>query len=530
MMVNGRRVRRSSRRGSSNAVLPLQNRNHQLLSPSISCWYCDFKVRALNDLLYTFGRKHARFLRFWFSIGVGFSLASLLVVALILFFEFSAALHLYTDDLKIKNLYVGFLFGSLPSPLVPGFKLSLIDGMYLVFSTLVSVIVHEFGHAISAASEGVQIEYIAVFLAVLFPGALVAFDLDILRNLPLFSTLRIYCAGIWHNAVCCADCALTLLLLPLIIYPLYIHGDNLLVLDVTPKSPLSGYLSPGDIIVSLDGMQVHGPQEWVDMMVLINKQAYQSVAHTKGYCVPSSWAQDRKAELEGDQFSCPGELTVFSVVPCLNLTALDGESRERGHMKSRESMHCLTARDVVQHKKCGNGWLGTATSGNTCPCTEEESCSTPVLTPGHSWVEIKYASPFACSSQGNNSTDVEAHNSGATKCQGTFVFVGDVLTMANSVQLTAYQPRWTSNFGLNLPSILEKTLACTFHVSLTLALLNSLPVFFLDGECILEVSLSYVPWLNARKKRQVLQIFLWGGTLSTILAFFIFILHGARSE
>ena len=44
-------------------------------------------------------------------------------------------------------------------------------------------------------------EYIAVFLAVLFPGALVAFDYDLLQALPRLTALRVYCAGIWHNAV-----------------------------------------------------------------------------------------------------------------------------------------------------------------------------------------------------------------------------------------------------------------------------------------------------------------------------------------
>jgi hypothetical protein len=44
-------------------------------------------------------------------------------------------------------------------------------------------------------------EYVAIFIAVLFPGALVALNYDLLENLPLFSMLQIYCAGIWHNVM-----------------------------------------------------------------------------------------------------------------------------------------------------------------------------------------------------------------------------------------------------------------------------------------------------------------------------------------
>lgn len=57
----------------------------------------------------------------------------------------------------------------------------------------------------AGSSEGIQIEYIAVFVAVLFPGALVAFNYEVLQALPRFSTLRIYCAGIWHNAAVSTD-------------------------------------------------------------------------------------------------------------------------------------------------------------------------------------------------------------------------------------------------------------------------------------------------------------------------------------
>lgn len=63
-------------------------------------------------------------------------------------------------------------------------------------------------------------------------------------------------------------------------------------------------------------------------------------------------------------------------------------------------------------------------------------------------------------------------------CGGTFVFIGDLSLMARSIWLTSYQPRWSFSFGAYFPNVVEKLLICTFHVSLTLALLNSLPVCF----------------------------------------------------
>lgn len=51
------------------------------------------------------------------------------------------------------------------------------------------------------SSEGIQMDYVAIFLVFLFPGALVAFNHDALQALSPRASLRVYCAGIWHNAV-----------------------------------------------------------------------------------------------------------------------------------------------------------------------------------------------------------------------------------------------------------------------------------------------------------------------------------------
>jgi len=98
-------------------------------------------------------------------------------------------------------------------------------------------------------------------------------------------------------------------------------------------------------------------------------------------------------------------------------------------------------------------------------------CLQAMQSPGVLWTEITYkrTSSQDCSRLG---LDFNTSN-----CLGTFVFVGDLIAMSHSVHLTAYQPRWLFNFfGKSFPNILERSLTCTFHVSLALVLLNSLPV------------------------------------------------------
>ncbi|KAG2408926.1 Membrane-bound transcription factor site-2 protease-like protein [Vigna angularis] len=116
----------------------------------------------------------------------------------ILLWELARTLQLLGGGIKLGNFASTWLFG-LP-PLVPGLSLSLADVGYACVSTIISVSVHEFGHAVAAtSSEGIQIEYIAIFIAILFPGALVAYEL--FQTVPYWTGLRVYSAGIWHNAV-----------------------------------------------------------------------------------------------------------------------------------------------------------------------------------------------------------------------------------------------------------------------------------------------------------------------------------------
>ncbi|KAJ6326436.1 hypothetical protein OIU78_013524 [Salix suchowensis] len=466
--MDGRRWRRHGRGQAQTSYLPLRaptRSSRTSLSNTVSCCYCDYKISALNTSLYHFGRKQAKLLKIWFSIGVGFSLTALLGVTLILVWEFGNVLHLFHGS---SDLSSSLLFGF--SPQVYGSRLSVSDAGYLLLSTLISVSVHEFGHSIAAASEGIPTEYIAIFLAVLFPGALVALSYELLEELQPFAALRVYCAGVWHNAVCCAVCALVLFLLPLILSPFYIHGEKPHGFGCT------SYLSFVGLSVS-----------WGYEQPLQNSnlsKSFESLAivhRMKGYCVPTSVIEESKEMLFiENQSACPDDLTGFVAVQCFNSSKSDIVSNEDG-ISLRQRWHCLNARDVVKLNKCGDGWVTEITKGSSCLCSQEEYCLSPVPLPGSIWVEITFASPYSpeCLQLGRNSfpasgaSDISEH-----KCGGTFVFVGDLISMAHSVRLTAYQPRWGFSFSAHLPNILEKSLMCTFHVSLTLALLNSLPVIF----------------------------------------------------
>lgn len=522
--MEGRRIRRFGRRGAqkhNSDILPL-HLGRSTLSNTLSCWYCDFKTSVFNGPLFWVGRNYFRFFQIWFSVGSGFSLTTMLGGFLILLWELVSLLHLCDENTWLDKVLSGSLFG-IPSS-VFGFGISVADIGYMCLSTIVAVCVHEFGHAFAAASEGVQIEYIAVFLAVLFPGALVAFNYDLLQTLPSIATLRIYCAGIWHNAVCCAFCGLILFMLPFILYPFYIHGESPMVLEVPTVSPLSGFLSPGDLITSLDGINVHNTQEWTKMAAHVSGQVLHKlntskndnndpvrVNMAKGYCVPNSMIEGSKnLQLRDDLDICPNGLSSFATITCSNSSS------------PYENVCCLIPKDIVKLKRCDD-MVHSASNKSNCLCSEDETCLSPVQTRDSTWVEIAYSSPY-----NSECWEIVKNRSAGYKhpkleemgCGGAFVFIGDAVSMAHSVRLTLYRPRWPFYFGAYLPSVLEKLLVCTFHVSLALALLNSLPVYFLDGESILEATLSHLRLLSLRMQRRVLRVCLFGGTAICIIAFF----------
>lgn len=130
-------------------------------------------------------------MRAWFSVGVYLSLIALVSISLMLLWE----------SIGVFYFRSGFLSAWLQNLLTSGLNISIVDTTIIIMSTILSIVFHEFGHAIAAASEGLQIEYVAIFVAVLFPGAFVALNYDLLQNMPLFSMLRIYCAGIWNNVM-----------------------------------------------------------------------------------------------------------------------------------------------------------------------------------------------------------------------------------------------------------------------------------------------------------------------------------------
>ncbi|KAG5630972.1 hypothetical protein H5410_002689 [Solanum commersonii] len=288
----------------------------------------------------------------------------------------------------------------------------------------------------------------------------------------------------------------------------------------------------------------------------------------KGYCIPYSLVEEgKRVSLEGNIIR-PDELSAIITIPCSDQAMLIDDNLEILPMPTFEESTVISTSPVVvpplltYHRRprptlvpddschapdhppikdlpppsqplaLQKGFIAIGTAAcvpryaiqcspiETRSYTFDGACFLPLLSTGVAWVEITYSSPSPLQySHLGRTRVIDDNNSRENPCVKTFVFVGDAISIKHSVLLTSYQPRWSAKFGAHLPYVLERLLMFTFHVSMTLALLNSLPVYFLDGEAISEVISHYFRILSPRRRRTILQYFLFGGTVASIIMF-----------
>ncbi|TVU35723.1 hypothetical protein EJB05_17626 [Eragrostis curvula] len=327
------------------------------------------------------------------------------------------------------------------------------------------------------------------------------------------------------------------LLLPVLLCPLYVSGDGLMVTEIPQTSPLSEYLSAHDVILSVDGLKLTRTDEWIKVLdqgttlktndpeFMEGSQRYAATSSSKGYCVPNSWMDASKNLWQiSNELPCPDELIAFEKMFCNGSTVFSEKTGSDSDQKQAEGKYCLIAKDVVKLRKCGNGWLRTKNDGSRCACFQDEYCLVPVLSPGFSWIEVSYVRPYSsgCLQKERNLSTSHASNDnhGQSPCEGSFVYVGDLLSSARSVMLSPYRPRWAFLLHIaDLPYIVEKSLSSLLHVSAALAVVNCLPVYFLDGEAILETTLCYLAWFTRSQQRKILKVCRSVWTVLSIITF-----------
>uniref|UniRef100_A0A7S1TQ45 Endopeptidase S2P n=1 Tax=Erythrolobus australicus TaxID=1077150 RepID=A0A7S1TQ45_9RHOD len=273
---------------------------------SLYLGYVSWTTTRFNAPLMSAGAKHRRWLDGWFGLGMAFGLlglvlsvvlllANLFIVLRIGFTEISApitsdvqrlatsiasgalelnaslsassaamqraqmALHtthraLHAAEVAVEHTASTYgevlrVNAGLMAPLVPGVNLPHSQIVYVLLALLISVVLHEAGHALAAGVEDLRVTSVGGFFALIFPGAFV--QIDGLEQINVRRQLKVYCAGAWHNVVVAALCAVLVVALPVLLAPLYVKHKGSVVISVPRGSALSSFLSVGDVVGSI---------------------------------------------------------------------------------------------------------------------------------------------------------------------------------------------------------------------------------------------------------------------------------------
>ncbi|KAI9457607.1 hypothetical protein BJY52DRAFT_465448 [Lactarius psammicola] len=171
--------------------------------------------------------------------------------------------------------------------LIPGVTLPLSHLPMLIGALFFSQAMHEAGHAVSAALDGVPLQSLGASLMFVLPAAFVAFPSHAIATLSPHVRARIAAAGPFLSAL--LGLALMLPLGRLFLLAGYsdISAEGLMVASVTPDSPLASHLPLGSLLTALDDLPLADAKEsiWSEYLTTLPSPEFKEPA----WCVDTKW-------------------------------------------------------------------------------------------------------------------------------------------------------------------------------------------------------------------------------------------------
>ncbi|CAH8514811.1 unnamed protein product [Dicrocoelium dendriticum] len=493
-----------------------------------------FQARVFTQRLNRLFQSICRFdyvpWRIWFSCGVFFSLIFM-------------ALSIGLLTLLIYNTVTQkTIKGVSLTPVVPGVNLPMNHVGFYLLTLLLCAFLHEAGHALAALRERVRLHGVGVFLFGFYPGAYVDLNTADLQSLQPFSQLRVYCAGVWHNAVIALLSVAVFYATPFLLSPGYHTGAGVGVAFLRENSVVTGNhgLYLGDSITRVNSCPVKNQSDWYRCL---------EETHTRpsGYCVSGVYLNSVDASLSGSPKGAGAQRRTLAAVRPSGLDS--GGSDFDAAFHSNSVLTNTMQKDCCSHHSTSTHLCfsypaptkhGQRSIKYAClparPVTERSTCHTAsdCGLPGL----VRAAAVGAPGSAGNNPVDsalvatsrsmwcvfpsppdnrtrlVRLEHS--RKEAPAILFLGPLDDLIASVGVSDYIPRWPNLLSARLPALW--TMFCTylFSISGALVILNVVPCYALDGQWILHalIDLCLSGLLPCRRKRlAVFHVVLYAGTL-----------------
>ncbi|XP_059166351.1 membrane-bound transcription factor site-2 protease-like [Physella acuta] len=394
-------------------------------------WYTTIFNRAFLRI----GQWRPSFLRAWFTVGVFFSLLSMVASVFLL------------SLLVLNTVRQNPVEQQVLTPVMPGVNLPMSQISYYMLTLLVCGILHEVGHALAAVREQVRVNGFGLFLLLIYPGAFVDLSTEHLQAVSPLRQLRIYCAGVWHNLVIALLAGLVLLALPSLLLPFYTIGSSVVVTEVVPNSAVSGPrgLSVGEAVTRINDCHIKSIADWSACLTSSMQEKW------TGHCLPL----DLIKEMDTSPLNVLSNKShhQWEVIDCCNSTSATHLCFMYHTKKSAETKYaCLPARHATDRPMC----------------RLQSDCYVPKI-------EAACVYPAV-----DNETKLLRVFHGQ---RPPLLFLGYPLDLYYSVSLSNYVPK-VSFIPLNLPYVIETF--CKYIISLSgaLVILNVVPCYALDGQYI----------------------------------------------
>jgi len=319
----------------------------------------------------------------------------------------------------------------------------------LISALFFSQAIHEAGHALSGALDGVPLQSLGASLTLLLPAAFVAFPTHTLTAMTPRVRARIAAAGPLFSAL-----LYLVLLLPLgrsffLLGYSDVSSDGLLVSSVIPGSPLASHLPPGTLLTALDDFPLSNAQEntWSDYLT----GPHSLVSKEPALCLDTEWFHNYP-------HGCcaappPGPGSEACLIP----------------LRSDETPRCVEASGLL---------VPTEIEVTRCEwsCADGQTCAR--LRRGEQFLRI-----------GVQSVDHES----STR---VVLWRGQHEEIYDDVDVTRWRPRWPI-LPLWLPTLVTEIIIYTRTLTLSLFLLNVLPLPRLDGGILMDAVLHHLDFTSS---------------------------------
>ncbi|KAG1901551.1 uncharacterized protein F5891DRAFT_950498 [Suillus fuscotomentosus] len=333
------------------------------------------------------------------------------------------------------------------NPIIPGLTVPLKHLPLILLSLCISQIVHESGHAITAAIHRIPMLAAGASMTFMFPAAFVTLPSARVEELSSFDRLRVVTSGCFHNLT------LWLILLAagwsgigqriLLVGYEDVFTRGLIVAHVEADSPLSMHLPVGSFLTTLDDLPLHSSRDaWSTYLLEPNPTVYK-----QGWCVDVS-------RLSGEHGTC---------------CCVDTDS-------STSSSSCFVSFESTIEEYCTDPVPILSKMQNRCDssmsCLESQSCIKP--------------------REDRDILRITVNHEGAgTEDERIVLWSGPRYEVWEQVQTTHLAPRF-GIIPLGLPLVFADFFQYLKLTNLSLYLFNSLPLPALDGSRLLIILLEIV--------------------------------------